>query len=128
MKEKMQEVFTTVRDHLLKQMAQAKCDSRCRYLDDEGMKCAVGCLIKPEHYTRSMEGVGISTMMALLDRANAPESAKYLWNALVASLGYEPDGDMLKLMRQLQYLHDESQPCEWEAKLKVLAVDFGLAY
>lgn len=54
------EVFTTVRTHLLTQNKQAKLEGvGCRYRTPEGLKCAIGCLIKDEDYSPVMEGMGL---------------------------------------------------------------------
>lgn len=47
----LQEVFTTVSKHLLAQgVACRNEDDDCMYRNEEGLKCAVGCLISDEAY------------------------------------------------------------------------------
>lgn len=48
------ELFQRVKDHLLKQKVKSiNSQGMCRYLDEKGHKCAIGCLI--ENYQPEME-------------------------------------------------------------------------
>lgn len=58
-KERIIEISATIRDHLIKQNAQAKNEGDCQYMAADGKMCAVGCLLKPEHYNQEFEGFGI---------------------------------------------------------------------
>lgn len=58
-KERIIEISETIRDHLIKQNAQAKNEGDCQYMAADGKMCAVGCLLKPEHYNPEFEGCGI---------------------------------------------------------------------
>jgi len=53
----LHQIFTTVKAHLLTQMAHCKVEfGACMYFDAAtGRKCAVGCLIPPSLYDFSME-------------------------------------------------------------------------
>lgn len=57
---KLLEVSELIRDHLTKQNAQAFAQGDCLYKSPDGKMCAVGCLIKPEHYKEDFEGRGVS--------------------------------------------------------------------
>lgn len=47
----------TVRDHLIKQRAKSQSDhGSCKYRNDAGLMCAVGCLIADDAYFASLEG------------------------------------------------------------------------
>jgi carbohydrate-binding DOMON domain-containing protein len=117
MKEKMQEVFDTVREHLLKQNARSKKDWLCVYLSPGGMKCAVGCLIKPEHYNPAMENIGLIS-----------KGSQRLRMALCASLGFEPDDTMYQMLSKMQVIHDTVLVAAWPDELQKMAESFGLVY
>lgn len=53
------QISEQIRDHLIKQNAQAGIEGDCLYRTENGNMCAVGCLIKDEHYHASFEGKGI---------------------------------------------------------------------
>jgi len=59
-----QEIFDTVVRHLHTQGKMA-CDHDlgCRYRTDDGLRCAVGCLIKDDEYDPAMEGKDIDTLL-----------------------------------------------------------------
>src|SRR5258708_26601482 len=50
-----QEIFDTVKTHLLKQNARAISGIGCVYRTDKGLKCAAGVLIKDEFYSPAFE-------------------------------------------------------------------------
>lgn len=103
----LREVFETVKQHLLEQMAISENidGSYCAYRSPDGLKCAAGCLIDDEHYSKDFE-----TLLA-----NDPE----VWGALVAS--GVPDTETAKeLVRELQLLHDRGCPYNWAGELESL--------
>lgn len=51
-----QEILNTVYEHLKQQGKPSRDGSNCRYRASDGSRCAVGCLISDEHYTRELEG------------------------------------------------------------------------
>lgn len=89
-----QEIFDTVVNHLLTQGRPALGEAGdCRYLTDSGLRCAVGCLIKPEHYDPA-ELEGESVVSADVTKA------------LRSSLGIDIDPITLELLEELQAAHD----------------------
>lgn len=47
----------TVRDHLIKQRAKSQSEhGSCKYRNDAGLMCAVGCLINDDEYFTDLEG------------------------------------------------------------------------
>lgn len=125
-KEAMQDAFNTVRDHLLKQMANSVNATdygltNCMYRRDDGLKCAVGCLIPDDKYAPEMEGNLADLIM--LHRVALP--MKYtMWmpydlSALIKSRMYS-------VLYRLQLLHDESETEYWENHLFNLSVELGL--
>lgn len=58
----MTDFNATIRDHLTKQKARAVLPNgqSCVYRDEDGNKCAIGCLIPDELYTPEVEGMTVS--------------------------------------------------------------------
>lgn len=113
--EQLRAVFNTVRDHLLKQAVQAKDGGTCMYRGPNGTKCAVGCLIKDEHYTPEIEGLGVVTLVI----GNQAPRDEMLRTALTASIG-PLSSEMLNLLEELQNVHDSSPPEGWRHELSQL--------
>ena len=97
-----QAVFDFVVNHLLKQNAQAMIDNRCLYRTSDGLKCAVGCLIKDNEYNLNMERRPIPRLPDL--------------------------NNHFTLLRDLQIMHDCQMPSKWPAYLQNLASEHGLIY
>lgn len=107
-----QETFDTVVAHLRKQGRRATDRSEwafCMYRTEDGMKCAVGCLIPDEKYSCTLEGMGLS-----------PEGVV---GKLMVALGHD-----LSLLRDLQHIHDDIGVEYWEARFKFAAHTHGLTY
>ncbi len=51
----IQEIFNIICKHLLEQNDRCSDGSNCLYYGEHGQRCAVGCLIKPEFYSSSLE-------------------------------------------------------------------------
>ena len=110
-----QEIYNTVRDHLLAQNARATDGDttlpRCLYRTLDGKKCAVGCLIADDHYTDVLEG----------DTAEG----ETVQEALRAS-GIDAD-EHLELLCELQGVHDCCPDVGlWPQELARVAGEFGL--
>lgn len=112
-----QEIYDKVRAHLLKQRVKAENNNGCLYRGPNHTKCAVGCLIADEDYSPDMEGPTLGTI-----NSNDP-SAKKVWIALrnqeISSRSYD-------LLRNLQSIHDGTEPEYWERDLNVVAKHFRL--
>lgn len=113
-----QAVFDRVRDHLLRQKRRSLRailgEQFCAYRDENGLKCAIGCLITDQAYRPSIEG-------------NNPKDAR-VKNALRAS-GIEIDGEAdLLFLGRLQSIHDSEEPEDWAAELKSFAHLYDLNY
>lgn len=106
-----QEIYNTVRDHLLAQGKPATIKGVCAYRGDDGLKCAVGCLIPDELYSRDLEGQSVQStdVFKVLTRAGVVEST-----------------EQASLLTRLQYVHDVYEPEEWASRLRTVAADFGL--
>lgn len=125
--ERMKQVFATVSQHMLNQARRAVMHGHsgaltCVYRLIDGRACAVGCLIRPEHYHASLE------------RQNT--EAAEVCTALAASLGYPLVAIEVGLLRALQRVHDielaawgdDSGIPAWAiiGPLNRVAVEFGL--
>lgn len=85
-------IYRKVRNHLLTQNKRAY-DSACRYLANDGSKCAIGCLIPFDLYHENMEG------------------------KLVESLFPDLSDEKLSFLGHLQDIHDQVLPEKWEKEL-----------
>ena len=102
-----QEVFDQVAKHLLSQGKRCQdYDNRfCKYKNDEGLKCAAGCLIGDDEYSETLE-------------ANTWRDLKYM--ELVPAAHSE-------LIMKLQLIHDTVDAFNWNEELATLADDRGLS-
>lgn len=96
-------VFDTVAEHLLKQGKRCVLDntdtSACMYRNDEGLKCAAGCLIPDDQYTPELEGKS--------------------WTSLAREnlVSY----NCVMLINDLQSIHDVCEPKDWLLELHEFA-------
>lgn len=96
------EIFTKVKEHLLRQGAPAKDRGVCMYRSPDGLKCAVGCLITDEAYDPAIEGKNVDHL-AVRD-------------VLIKS---RIDLCHITLLKELQLIHDYDDPERWESLLEV---------
>lgn len=110
-----QEVFNTVKTHLLKQGIQCMKNGICAYRSEDGqMKCAIGALIKDEYYSESLEN------KIIID-----EPVK---QAVENSLGTILLEEEVCFLRELQDIHDTFAPKNWAMYLETFAFEHGLKY
>lgn len=124
--EKKQEIYTTVRTHLLTQMEKSKIDpakveeineakkqsgfsyigeATCAYRGLGGKTCAIGCLIPDTLYKLVMEGNRGGTGM------------------IMQAIGLNPlDSSMQIFLNGLQNIHDNYEPRDWRERLDAFAV------
>lgn len=79
----------------------------CKYRAPSGLKCAVGCLIPDELYTKNIEG-------ACLNQPNGPE-----YDELVKVLA-QCELTNLNLLEKLQFIHDELAVGKWRGAFEAL--------
>lgn len=113
-----QATFNRVARHLLNQGCRAKQNRRCRLLDSHGNKCAAGCLIAKKDYVSSME---YNSSVLVLDTTKVYSVSS---NIITSYLAYK--GHNLKLVLDLQRLHDNTHPNGWARGLKEIAKRHGL--
>ena len=113
------DVFNKVSEHLLAQNERslALADLCCVYRSPTGLKCAVGCLIADKFYTPRLEGLGVETVIGHGSK-NQPVVV-----ALQKS-GVPVTEDVLKLLEELQGLHDYITPEGWAEGLAKIKIDF----
>ena len=117
-----QEIFTKVVLHLQQQREPAMHNGTCLYKTKRGLKCAVGCLLKPAAYSPDLEGFGIEMLLGKSEHLRV----RLLRAALLNSRVDANDAETLKLLLQLQRTHDEHLAGGWPARLRDTAKDFNL--
>jgi len=115
----MRETFDIIKTHLLTQNAKSQTEistsedwpedwyedgepyysseTICAYRGDNGMKCAVGCIIPDDKYDPSMENVGV---ICIRD-----------------NYGFDWDGPMVNMLKRLQHIHDVIIVSKWKCYL-----------
>ena len=102
-----EEIFEKVKTHLLDQGQQSiDKNGGCAYRGAEGRKCAIGCLIADEFYSKDLEGTG--------------SCDKGVKNAIKASIGREVTKTEAVMLSELQYMHDRQLPGEWKTQLDTM--------
>lgn len=96
-----QEIFDTVANHLLTQNAKAQDGFHCRYRTKDGLKCAIGCLIKEEDYKPEME----------YHLADGPRISELSYLKSVKG----------SFLRKLQFIHDIWNVADWKIQLERFA-------
>jgi hypothetical protein len=115
-----QEIYDTVKEHMLKQNARSviirpslwtgEPYEACKYRDNDGRKCAVGCLIKDEFYHPSMEGSLANALPMLVKSGVAVEEGDTTYEFLL----------------DLQRTHDGSNVENWKIALEEVAMRYSL--
>lgn len=129
------EIFERVRAHLLKQNARSgivvtdedgEDSTECRYRGPDGMMCAVGCLITDEAYDEAMESALVPGVENGVWVSLGPTSSVAAVSALNAS-GIPARYSTMRLLYNLQSLHDSSPVVNWKSKLDEMAGEFNAA-
>lgn len=117
-----QQIFDKVATHLLTQNERSvDIDGDCQYRDPQGRSCAVGCLIPDEFYNPAFEGAQVSSAMKY-GRKNS-----LLANALEGAGIDVGNPTTIKLLAELQHMHDNDSPYGWPEDLRDIAMKFGLS-
>lgn len=108
-----QEIFDTVKQHLLIQNARSENEYHtiCQYRGTAGRKCAVGCLVGDGDYDPKFEG---RTVRSLLVQCMLPEP-------LATEFRRNED-----LLTSLQHIHDGVGIEYWPSELNQVAIEYGL--
>ena len=119
-----QEIFDKVATHLLTQNARSHSGGSCLYRAPNGNMCAIGCLISTGTYTAQnytdagrvvnrLEGAGIGSIRV---RGSVEES-----------IGRRLEDEELRLLMDLQCMHDSLDPEDWPARLKKFSDRYNLS-
>ena len=108
-----QDIFTTVYNHLIKQGVRAvdKGDA-CVYRAENGMKCAIGCLITDAAYDMEIEARDLEDITPVLTKSRIPTSVR-----------------SMKFLNGLQAAHDYSLRRgipKFKQAMRQIAVDYKL--
>ena len=110
----LNEIFETVRTHLLSQQAVSEDNfGSCRLRGRNGCRCAIGVLISDEHYDGGLEGLGISYYKAGEDGP--------LLHALALSGVDVSRSEVAALLQDLEDLHDAGHVAGWPVQLAEVA-------
>jgi len=108
-----QAIFDSVVTQMLAQKRKSMIGGKCKYRGENGLKCAVGCVLPDEVYTPDLE-VGISGLIAKLKKRYGDcEMVREMWR----------DEDLL---RSLQRVHDYQPPKSWYERFGLVAYKYGL--
>ena len=110
----MSRIFYKVKKHLLKQNEISLKDGVCVYRGEDGLTCAVGCLIPDGLYGAQMERHRVTDSIVN--------------GSLGSVIGLNPHKRRIKigLLRSLQHLHDAFPPKEWPKELDELQVMYDI--
>jgi len=104
-----QEVFNKIVKHLRKQKRASRCKDGGLYFSPNGDKCSTGCLMEDGEYRDQYEGLDMNEMIAIA----------------VPSL-HDRLFPHVELLCEIQEVHDNHDPCEWEDDLASVANEFDL--
>lgn len=122
-----QEVFDKVANHLLTQNRKAINTGnlspyvKCVYRTDDGLKCAIGCLIPDHLYDTKIEGCSPNVNP---DQAVSPGGAM-LSKILISQLGELTEQDY-QFLKELQFIHDTCEVQYWKDDLTRLGINNNL--
>ena len=113
----LQVVFDRVVNHLLTQnkrsVSKFEYGIDNAYHSDEGLKCAIGCLINDEVYKSDIEGHSIDEVEVIYSLVNS---------------GIKTDRKIIRLLQELQRIHDDVYIAQWRYSLKKVASKFRLNF
>ena len=112
----VREIFYKVEKHLLKQNEKSESeDVGCKYRSDNGLSCAVGCLMTDDMYDSSFEGNNLQDRLVR--------------QALTPIVGVNDKKRLLKLdlLNRLQEVHDNEPVEHWERGLAEIKLEFDIS-
>lgn len=116
----LSKIFYKVENHLLKQnersVTSVTSGEYCRYRSEEGLSCAVGCLMTDDIYDYSLEG-GSARDFDVVE-------------ALAPIIGVSPTihrAKKIDLLHRLQAIHDGDRVDTWADKLSEVKLDFNIS-
>ena len=114
----LQQLFDKTASHLLKQGTQSVLEDSdtCAYRGQDGLMCAVGCLINEDAYNWSLEGTAID------DSPNVQRALRH------SGIEFDTDGQVMLLLTRLQTIHDTKEESDWASLIGALAIELGLKF
>jgi hypothetical protein len=111
------EIFLKIKAHLLAQGRKAERERagtpECRYRTEDGLSCAVGCLIPKNAYDERMEGVPVRHV------GQPPTVAAWMLRDALMAAGVDCDDDEIKrLLVSMQSIHDDNSSESWPERLE----------
>lgn len=115
-----QAVFDKVRSRATRHIKALDVFGHCRYRTKEDERCFIGALIKDKAYTAELEGRSPSGEW--VHTALAKSGIEY---DIIPGLSRTSDEAFLG---ELQHIHDNYEPEEWEANLKKICKEHKLIW
>lgn len=104
------EIFTKSASHLIKQGKQSMgTDWNFLYITANGEMCAIGCLINPTAYHKTIESVEVDF------ESDLPRNKRL--RTILTQSGISLNKKTYELLRLLQKCHDGNEPEKWEKEL-----------
>jgi hypothetical protein len=122
-----QEAFNIMVTHLRNQGVRATDYWGCVYFrEEDGAKCAVGCLIPEGVYSPTMEGNG--SILSLLTAKEHWDNLANEWagNFMFPKLVKHLEGVNRQMMFNMQTIHDSKDVTEWETGFAQVAETYKL--
>lgn len=120
MKRPIQEIFDFAAAHMLRQNQRAAgLHGRCEYLTENGLQCAVGCLIDPSEFMQDMNRFDLANFLATF----YPE----IYSAARYANTDDAVAEKVDLLELLQRVHDHTEPSYWRSELRDVARKFNLS-
>lgn len=118
-------IFEAVAKHLIMQNAKAMARAdgqpiKLMYRTPEGLSDSIGCLIAPSRYDPLMEGYAFKGMSTWKQWSN-DDGLKKLRAALIAQGVDVDDEPTMRLLTDLQHVHDNHEPEFWADRLRAVA-------
>ena len=112
----VREIFYKVEKHLLKQNEKSESeDVGCEYRSDNGLSCAVGCLMTDDIYDSSLEGSNLNDIG--VRKALTP----------IVGVNYGLRLLKLNLLYRLQLVHDNEPVEHWASNLAKIKLEFDIS-
>lgn len=128
----MQRIFDTVASHLLKQnkraihVEESSGPHKLMFVTPDGLRDSIGCLIPMGLYDPRMEGYAFKGKDTFKQHTT-DDGLKLLRNALEANGVYVTEEEVLRLLTDLQSVHDNHEPEFWPDRLRATARTWRLS-
>jgi hypothetical protein len=119
-----QEIYDRVKTHLLRQLQKSEGrwrEPKSMYRSRDGLKCAVGVLIPDELYDERIESVSV------VGGVEVDLRCRLLWRILRRA-GIARTRGNLRLLSDLEAVHDHDRPRYWRKAIEYIARREGLRH